>query len=70
MDRIQTTYEAIDEMIACHNEPRPERFGGGYWDAKEEFKIYKEQVGDRYSSLQWHIIETYFKVKFKEIHNE
>jgi len=66
-DRIEITYDAIDQIIKCHGEDRPERFGGGTWDAKEEFAIYKKQVGDRYTTLQWSIITSYFEVKFKEL---
>jgi hypothetical protein len=60
------TYEAIDEMIECHGKEKPEHFGSGLWDAEEEFIIYQEQVGDRYSELQWSIISKYFEIKFKE----
>lgn len=60
------TYEAIDKMIRHHNTPRPERFGSGLWKAKEEFMLYKRQVGNRYTRLQWKIITTYFKQKFEE----
>ena len=67
MDRIEMTYESIDGMIKVHGTPRPERFGGGLWDAEEEFKIFKEQIGDRYTELQWHIITSYFETKFKEV---
>ena len=66
-DRIEMTYDAIDEMIAVHGTPRPERFGGGTWDAEEEFEIYKKQVGNRYTELQWTIIESYFKKKFNNL---
>ena len=67
MDRIEQTYKAIDEMIECHGNPKPEQFGGGLWDAEEEFEIYKKQVGDRYTELQWVIISAYFKEKFMEV---
>ena len=60
-DRIEMTYQAIDEIIKCHGTPRSERFGGGTWDAEEEISIYKKQVGDRYTKLQWSIIMNYFK---------
>lgn len=63
-DRIEQTYDAVDEMISADGKPKPKQFGGGVWDAKEEFKIYKKQVGDRYTKLQWFVIETYFKKKF------
>ena len=69
MDRIEMTYQAIDEMIACHGKPRPERFGGGLWDAEAEFKIYKIQVGSRYTKLQWNVITIYFRKKFQEVKN-
>ena len=69
MDRIEMTYKAIDQMIDAHGKPRTFIYGGGVWDAEEEFKLYKEQVGDRYTPLQWTIIETYFKTKFKEVKN-
>ena len=65
-DRIEITYGAIDEMISCNGKKRPKRFGGAFWNAKEEFEIYKKQVGDRYTSLQWKIIQTYFENKLKE----
>ena len=65
-DRIEQTYQAIDEIIKCHNTPRPDRFGGGMWNAKEEFTLYKKQVGNRYTLLQWKIITTYFLKKFGE----
>jgi hypothetical protein len=65
-DRIEITYGAIDEMISVHNTPRPEKFGGGLWNAEEEFVIYKKQVGKRYTFLQWKIISEYFKLKLKE----
>lgn len=65
-DRIEMTYQAIDEMIKAHNTPKPEKFGGGLWNAEEEFEIYKKQVGDRYTSLQWSIITKYFKLKFEK----
>ena len=63
MDRIEITYQAIDQMIKVHNTPRPVQFGGGLWNAEEEFEIYKKQVGDNYSPLQWTVITTYFKLK-------
>ena len=66
-DRIEMTYDAIDEMIALHGTPRPEKFGGGTWSATEEFLIYKDQVGNRYTKHQWMIIESYFRNKFKTI---
>ena len=66
-DRIETTYIAVDEMIKFHGNPRPEKFGGGTWDAPEEFAYYKEQIGERYTKLQWTIIELYFKNKFVEV---
>ena len=66
-DRIEMTYEAIDEMIASHGKERPEKFGGGTWSATQEFIIYKDQVGNRYTKFQWSMIEAYFKNKFKEI---
>jgi len=69
-DRIEITYEAVDQMIKCHGNERHERFGGGKWNAEEEFKIYKEQVGDRYTELQWKIISTYFYFQFKEATKE
>jgi len=65
-DRIEKTYDAIDDMISFHNTERPKRFGGGIWNAEEEFELYKKQIGDRYTELQWRVIETYFKIKFKE----
>lgn len=64
-DRIEITYQAIDEIINCNGKEKPLKFGGGFWNAKEEFEIYKKQVGDRYTKLQWKIIETYFKQKIK-----
>lgn len=67
-DRIEQTYEAVDQIIACHGKERPERFGGGVWDSKEEFAIYKKPVGDRYTVLQWTIITSYFETKFSEVH--
>ena len=66
MDRIEITYKAIDEMIEANGKPKPKSFGGGKWNAEEEFKIYKKQVGNNYSPLQWKIITLYFKQKFKE----
>ena len=62
-DRIEMTYKAIDEMIKVDGQPKPIQFGSGKWDAKEEFKIYKKQVGDRYTSLQWSVITSYFLSK-------
>lgn len=70
MDRIELTYQAIDQMIDCHGKPRPEMFGGGIWNAREEFLIYQQQVGDRYTDLQWSIILKYFNLKFKEKHGK
>lgn len=66
-DRIEMTYNAIDEIINSNGKPRPEHFGGGVWDAEEEFEIYKNQVGDRYTELQWKIITNYFRTKLKEV---
>jgi len=65
-DRIELTYTALDEMINVHGTARPERFGGGKWDAEEEFEIYKKQVGDRYTPLQWKIITLYFTKSFSK----
>jgi hypothetical protein len=65
-DRIEQTYQAIDEMIEAHGKPRPEKFGKGKWNANEEFLIYMKQVGNIYTPLQWTIITDYFKNKFKE----
>jgi hypothetical protein len=70
MDRIEMTYNAIDVMIAVNGKPRPEHFGGGVWNAEEEFEIYKKQVGNRYTELQWHVISTYFKTKLGRIKND
>jgi hypothetical protein len=64
-DRIDITYCAIDQMVAAHGQSKPKEFGNGVWDAKEEFEIYKKQVGDRYSPSQWIIITKYFKEIFK-----
>ena len=64
--KIDLTYSSIDEMIACHGKPRPKRFGGGVWNAEEEFEIYKKQVGERYTLLQWSVIASYFEKKFKD----
>lgn len=61
MNRIQKTSKAITEMVEAHGTPKPEEFGGGIWDMEEEFKIYKEQVGKRYTKLQWSVIELHFK---------
>jgi len=69
MDRIEITYKAIDEMIASHGKPRPEQFGGGVWGAEEEFKIYKIQVGSRYTKFQWNVITIYFRKKLMEVKN-
>jgi hypothetical protein len=66
-DRIELTYKAVDEMIECHGKPKPARFGGGIWNAKEEFIIYKEQIKERYTPLQWIIISNYFKLRFNQI---
>jgi hypothetical protein len=63
-DRIETTYNAIDEMVELHGKPKPDKFGGGLWDAEKEFKFYKLQVGKRYTELQWSVITSYFKMKF------
>ena len=49
------------------NQIKAIKSGGGVWDAKEEFKIYKKQIGDRYSDLQWDIITNYFKKRLKEL---
>jgi hypothetical protein len=68
MDRIEMTYRAIDEMIAANGKQRPEKFG--VWNAEEEFKIYKEQVGERYTKLQWKIITLYFEDKLKTLLKE
>jgi hypothetical protein len=70
MDRIEMTYRAIDEMIAKDGKQRPEKFGGGVWNAEEEFEIYKEQVGERYTKLQWKIITLYFEDKLKTLKEE
>jgi len=69
MDRIELTYCSIDEMIKMHGASRPDRFGGGIWDAEEEFDIFRKQIGDRYTGLQWSIITSYFQNKFKEVKN-
>ena len=66
-DRIEITYDAIDQIIEVDRTPKPEHFGGGKWDAEEEFEIYKKQVGDRYTPLQWKIITIYFRTKLSEI---
>jgi len=68
-DRIEMTYQAIDEIVEAHGKKRPVQFGGGKWNAREEFKIYKKQIGERYTPLQWHIIESYFNHKIKEKKN-
>jgi len=65
-DRIEITYEALDLMIERHGKHRPDVFGGGVWDAEEEFEIYKKQVGEIYSPLQWIIITSYFNSKFQK----
>jgi hypothetical protein len=70
MDRIEKTYQSMDDIIACHGKPRPKKFGGGVWNAREEFIIYKEQVGNLYTKLQWIIIEQYFRKKFIEKHGK
>ena len=67
MDRIEITYTAIDQMIEAHNTPKPEILGGGLYNALEEFEIYKNQVGNRYTPLQWVLITSYFNLKFKDI---
>lgn len=66
-DRIEMTYEAIDEMIGCHGKPCHAPYSQGKWDCDEEWKIYKKQVGDRYTKLQWSLFETYFKSKRKRM---
>jgi len=60
-DRIETTYNAIDDMADCDGKPRPERFGGGKWNKDEELAVYAKQVGKRYSPIQWRIIMSYAK---------
>jgi len=70
MDRIEQTYEAIDKIIMSDGKPRPTQFGGGKWNAKEEFKIYKNQVGNRYTPLQWKTITIYFNATLKEKEND
>ena len=69
MDRIEMTYQAIDKIIANDGLSKPEFFGGGVWDAEEEFEFYKKQVGDKYTELQWIIITTYFRNKIQEVKN-
>jgi len=64
MDRIEETLVAIDTMIQSHDKLRPVKFGGGVWDAKEEFEVYRKQVGDRYTPLQWKMLTKYFNMKF------
>lgn len=66
-DRIELSYEAIDEMICCHGTKRPKSFGGGKWDMDEEWKEYKKQVGDRYTKLQWNVMGIYFEAKKKRM---
>jgi hypothetical protein len=66
-DKIETIYNAIDEIILAHGKPRKEEFGGGVWDAQEEFKIYKKQIGERVTDLQMKIITIYFEKKFREM---
>jgi len=63
MDRIEETYNAIDQMAASHGKPRLAQFGGGKWDKNEELALYKKQVGDRYTPLQWRMILSYAKGK-------
>ena len=62
-DRIEMTYDAIDEMNRVHGTPRPESFGGRKWDKNEELAIYIKQVGERYTPLQWKIMLLYAKQK-------
>lgn len=62
-DRIETTYNAIDEMAKAHGKKRPPQFGGGKWNKHEELKLYIHQVGPRYSPLQWKMILSYAKTK-------
>ena len=62
-DRIEETYNAIDQMHRAHGKPRPSQFGGGKWNKSQEFRIYKKQVGNRYTPLQWKIITRYAKLK-------
>jgi len=65
-DRIEQTYNSIDQMVKVHGKPKPEKFGEGNWDAEKEFEIYKKQVGKRYTDFQWKVIRDYFKVKFRD----
>ena len=75
-DRITEIYKAVDEMIACHGKPRPERFGGGTWDVFEEITNWKAQIitGESQNDfhlkpltpLQWEIIDSYITIKIKE----
>ena len=61
LDRIEETYQALDQMAAMDGLPRPERFGGGNWSKEEELAVYYRQVGRRYTPLQWTVIFAYAK---------
>jgi len=63
-DKFETIYSAIDEIILAHGKPRKTEFGGGVWDAQEEFKIYKKQIKEGVTNLQMKMITTYFEKKF------
>lgn len=75
MDRIETIYQAIDQMANMHGKPRPKRFGSGIWNFNEEIKIWKSQIiGNEeisgqvlLSPLQWTIINSYIVQKQKEL---
>jgi hypothetical protein len=71
MDRIETIYQAIDQMFKVHNTSRPEEFGGGLWDFNEEIELWKKQIigheVNPLTPLQWTMINLYIKTKSDEL---
>jgi hypothetical protein len=75
MDRIESIYDAIEQMANVHGKPRPKEFGGGKWNFNTEIRIWKNQIigheeeqGYRpLSSHQWKIINQYIKIRRKEL---
>lgn len=70
-DRIETIYQAIDQMARAHGTGRPIMFGGGIWNFDEEIEIWKRQIigfeKNPLTPLQWTIINAYIETKRKEL---
>ncbi len=64
--RKRKTEKAIDQMIAAHGTPRPEKFGGACWDMYEEYSFYKKQVGEMYTPKEWMEFDAYFNARIQK----